>query len=341
MMEARLRVRAYLKGNTLADNKVYESYYGPDGNFIAAVVWQNNKYYILRDEPMNTRTMRTTQECTVESYTSDLFYCQGTNPNDLICYYIKKTTRKYRCDYNPTGEEEPVSWIENEGGGWWEYEESSNKYQNQEVIDSLQGFPCAQEILKQLPEINTFTDSLLNGVFGVTEKVKLTFRAANMPQNYNGANNFDGVIDGEYHFTIYLNSWMLTHSSIEYILKSMLHESIHSMIDFEYQKYIDHLIDSTQFKSLYPLVWEYKRDNQAYARHLQMAKNYVDAMADVLQWYHFGLSEWKATSIAWDGLQSTSAYSNSTDQDMRSFAYMARNGSPADFFDNGLESCPW
>ena len=57
---------------------------------------------------------------------------------------------------------------------------------NQSIIDSLQGYPCAQGILTQLPSINDNANAILKNVFGVDSLVNIIFIAdSSLSQNLN------------------------------------------------------------------------------------------------------------------------------------------------------------
>jgi len=228
-------------------------------------------------------------------------------------------------------------------GAVQEIYQTNEVYSNQSIIDSLLGYPCAQNILKNLPDLNDFTDSMLNVVFGLNDDVDLKFRVSTRltsSSQPNGETNHLGIVNGIHQLQIELNPWVLEHASQDFIARLMMHEGIHAMIQYEYEKYSSGLIDSTTFKSLYPLVWQYSRGNLALAEHIQISEAYVSSMAHALRSFNPALDIWKSTALAWAGLQDTGAYQALQDlNDVTDFNYMAKFGSAIDYETNGLKKC--
>jgi hypothetical protein len=161
-----------------------------------------------------------------------------------------------------------------------------------------------------------------------------------VPVAYNGETIYNGFENGKYKFTIYLNEYILSNSSQDFILKTMFHESIHAMIQLEWNKYLDDIIDSSTFKALYPNVWNYKRGNLSYAEHVEMSNNYVNKLAEVIKAFNPALSDWQAKAIAWSGLGGPPAYNDLLDlTDVQDFGLMAKYGSSFDFDANHLKKC--
>ncbi|PVH25775.1 hypothetical protein [Sphingobacterium corticibacter] len=100
-----------------------------------------------------------------------------------------------------------------------------------EILDSLQGYPCAQNILNQLPNLKNQISQWLVNEFGGQEN-DLVFRAVTtLPDNLDGywnTNNQIGTMQ-----TITLNGNMLNTASKEYILVTMYHEALHAYIYLE------------------------------------------------------------------------------------------------------------
>ncbi|MCL7987681.1 hypothetical protein M8998_07000 [Sphingobacterium sp. lm-10] len=100
-----------------------------------------------------------------------------------------------------------------------------------EILDSLQGYPCAQNILNQLPNLKNQISEWLVNEFGGIEN-DLVFRAVTtLPDNVDGywnTNNQIGTMQ-----TITLNGNMLNTASKEYILVTMYHEALHAYIYLE------------------------------------------------------------------------------------------------------------
>src|SRR5436190_15070569 len=131
---------------------------------------------------------------------------------------------------------------------------------NQSIIDSLQGYPCAQGILTQLPSINDNAKAILKNVFGVDSLVNIIFIAdSSLSQNLNAYTQGNSIqfnpTTGSFNVKIRINTWVLKNSSKEFIIKTMFHEAIHAFIDYHWKKYTNGLIDSTTFKQLFPKIW--------------------------------------------------------------------------------------
>ncbi|MFD2599489.1 hypothetical protein ACFSQ3_11045 [Sphingobacterium corticis] len=100
-----------------------------------------------------------------------------------------------------------------------------------EIKDSLQGYPCAQNVLNQLPNLKNQISEWLVKEFGGQEN-DLVFRAVTtLPDDVDGywnTNNQIGTMQ-----TITLNGYMLNTASKEYILVTMYHEALHAYIYLE------------------------------------------------------------------------------------------------------------
>ena len=169
------------------------------------------------------------------------------------------------------------------GGG----EGNISNFNNFNIIDSLQGYPCAQAILLQMPSLNSEVHSILYNVFGINEDVNLKF---SIDQSYtkdsaDGYTKFPGGSASFFSPTIKLNPWVLNNSTREYVFITMLHEGVHAFIDYWWNQYLTHQIDSTQFKSMFPIFWDYKRvlhNSSELSQHNEMAYNYIFKMQNAI-----------------------------------------------------------
>lgn len=189
---------------------------------------------------------------------------------------------------------------------------------NQDIIDSLTGYPCAQEILKQLPSINAEVDSIINKIFGTNEDVNLKFTVDNSltKDSLDGYTKFPGGSAFFFDSKIQLNPWVLQNSTKEYILVTMLHEAIHSYIDYWYNQYLVKQIDSTTFKTKFPIFWNYKsvlHDPTEIAEHNTMANNYINTMKNAIKSYNPNVTDAAAEALAWGGLQQTTVWQTKSD----------------------------
>ena len=207
-----------------------------------------------------------------------------------------------------------------------------NPYNADEVIidpSITNHYPCVSRIIDSLTNysnMNALAQVALHTVFGVNKKVKLTFKASNLPSDIDGEteagslNNPDSV----YSTTIHLNKLILDSSTQEYIAATIIHEAIHSYIRYCQHQVQNGYMDTTTFKNLFPLYWP---PNIAYAgggtnfysigssvQHQVMAGNLINIMTDPLKSLFpnsnlsIGLRDSVYTALSWGGLNKTAAY---------------------------------
>ena len=108
---------------------------------------------------------------------------------------------------------------------------NQDEEENIEIIDSLQGYPCAQEVLKKLPNLEN----------KISQWLKKTFNNPNYDLTFRAITTIADTLDG-YYFpnntiataqTITLNGNMLLKASQEYIIATMYHEALHSFLYME------------------------------------------------------------------------------------------------------------
>lgn len=123
---------------------------------------------------------------------------------------------------------------------------------NQEIIDALDGYPCAQAVLEKLPNLENKISKWLNDAFNNNQKFTITFSADD---------SLSGTFTDGYHSSygnrirqthnIKLNPDILKNSSQEYIAATMYHEVLHGFLNYEKTKLFDEgRLD--QFGILYP-----------------------------------------------------------------------------------------
>ncbi|WP_293947042.1 MULTISPECIES: hypothetical protein [unclassified Sphingobacterium] len=128
--------------------------------------------------------------------------------------------------------------------------------EDKEIIDSLQGYPCAQEVLKKLPNLENKISIWLNSVFNKKtaedeRKFNIVFSAS-----LQMSSDLDGHYIGyetsakEVHF-IKLNGNMLKTASQEYIAVTMFHEALHAFLRSEKMR-LKAENKEYQFPILYP-----------------------------------------------------------------------------------------
>ncbi|AIM39256.1 hypothetical protein KO02_23125 [Sphingobacterium sp. ML3W] len=123
---------------------------------------------------------------------------------------------------------------------------------DKEIIDALQGFPCAQEVLAKLPNLENKISTWLNSVFKNSSDFNITFSvdASLAGTSTDGYHTSYGNLNKQTH-NIKLNPDILKNSSQEYIAATMFHEALHGFLNNEKTKL---LMEGKlhQFGILYP-----------------------------------------------------------------------------------------
>lgn len=334
-VRAALRVRTYQesKPQTLEKRKVYETFFELDGRKkYAAVVYGVYDYKLLKEDT-EAGTQSRTAGCDVQVTTTHTFSCEGNTANTTICYYRTRTTMRTICSYSSG---EPGEWETPEpgegGGGWSEYESSIEEYQNETVIDSLQGYPCAQDVLKQLPNMDTLAKEILR-VFGVNEDVNLKFSPSS---TLDSATDGMAICSGGsiiFNCTILLNTHVLTNSSKDYIVAVFIHEAIHAYI--MHQKNILGA-NSQAFKDMFPIYGTYQGNDP---QHNEMANNFINKMASVIKGFNPSISDMDARALAWGGLEMTTVWQNQDTTYIHEANRRAKSPTPADYINYNLKKC--
>lgn len=335
-IKAALRVRTYQesKPQSLEKRKVYETFFELDGRKkYAAVVYGVYDYKLLKEDTEAGMQSRTAG-CDVQVTTTHTFSCEGNTANTTICYYRTRTTMRTICSYSSG---EPGEWETPEpgegGGGWSEYESSIEEYQNETVIDSLQGYPCAQDVLKQLPNMDSLTKQILREIFGVNEDVNLKFSpSSTLPFAIDGTTTCSG---GSIAFdcTIRLNTHVLTNSSKDYMVAVFIHEAIHAYITYQRNMLG---ANSQAFKDMFPIYGDYQGNDP---QHNEMANNYINKMASVIKGFNPSISDMDARALAWGGLEMTSVWQNQDTTSIHQMNSRAKSPSPADYINYNLKKC--
>lgn len=188
----------------------------------------------------------------------------------------------------------------------WTYQEVPSP--NQDIIDSLQGYPCAQEILGRMPNLNEFTDALLNKIFDVSPSVNVIFKADSdgLLGDDNGGTAERYTQNGKLYIKVLLNPSMMENASQEFTLAVMLHESIHAYYKFEMAKYEAGIVDSFYIKSNFPKLWQYRNETGgASGEHREMSEGIMNNIADALKVFNSYLDPSVRRALALNGLHKT------------------------------------
>lgn len=136
-----------------------------------------------------------------------------------------------------------------------------------------------------LGEIENKVSILIDSIYGNNASVNLKFYDVTDLANTRDAetiNEYSVTDDTHLGATINLNKNILPNASKEFIAATILHEALHAYIGVNY-----YAID-----------------------HEEMAKSYVNTMADILQGMFSSLSRVHALSLSWGGLEGTSYFTN-------------------------------
>ena len=124
---------------------------------------------------------------------------------------------------------------------------------NQNIIDNLDGYSCAQDLLKQMPVLNNELAKILQDTFGTNDKINIIFKAKEGMGTVDGVRESVDRKNGMFNVTINLNSDMLKYATKEYILVTMYHEALHAYIGYQVT-----ILPYDQYLANFPKVTEYE-----------------------------------------------------------------------------------
>lgn len=211
------------------------------------------------------------------------------------------------------------------------------------VLDTsiTKNFPCVPKIMDSIStyaNANAIAQVVLHQIFNVDKKIHLDFVAdrnltkdsidgdTKTTEAYTTTNP-DGTEGVDFFAKIRLNYWVLKHSTQEYIAATIVHEAIHAYINYKGYQYLQGVIDSTTFKTLFPLYWPFRpvgngrffNSGNERAQHEGMATNMINIMADILKGVHnnqqipANLRDSAYRSVSWGGLMETRIWYNTPD----------------------------
>ena len=164
--------------------------------------------------------------------------------------------------------------------------------QNKKIIDSLKGYKCAQDILKQMPNLNNDLARLLKDTFDTNDKVNITFKAKEGMGSVDGIKSFTEYKNGVFNTTIDLNADVLKYATQEYILVTMYHEFIHAYLSYQVST-----LPYDQYSAKFPKVSEYEvkdsngniikkyaliKDHKNYGSFIESLKNSIISFNPVI-----------------------------------------------------------
>ena len=188
-------------------------------------------------------------------------------------------------------------------GGYAGGSNGGNPISNKEIIDSLQGYPCAQALIKEM-KTNICTDiaTLIKNTFAKNDLVNIKFKADNSLKGTTVDGKEKGGAFSIYtaDITIGLNPDVLSNSTQEYILVTMYHEALHAFFDRQLQ-----ILGPTEFQRKYEGVQVNggRLLGVVNDSHLPMSyQNYVKGLKDVIMKFNTSFSEDRAWALAKAGI---------------------------------------
>jgi hypothetical protein len=187
------------------------------------------------------------------------------------------------------------------GGDGAEGESTTNP--DHEIIDALEGYPCAQAVLAKLPNLENKISTWLNSVFKNNANNSLTFRVStNIKPEVDGFWNYNNP-SGKAQ-TISLNGQMLSKASQEYIAATFFHEALHGYLHNEKVR-LEEEGKGSQFGILYPgwSATDVLVENRYVIEHSTMATSLKD-LADAIKSFSPSMSNADALALAKAGIVS-------------------------------------
>ena len=181
----------------------------------------------------------------------------------------------------------------------------------QDIISELQGYPCAQSILSQLPNLSNDIALAMRNIFQNNKNYNIYFRAKS------GLGDVDGETFSSYspqfntfRSVIYLNDIVLQNATKEYILITMYHEVIHAFLDYEKFR-----LGDAAFQNEYPSVivgYDYDASGNRVNRYTFLPQHnqlgtFLSQLENILSTYNPNLPIATVKAIAKAGITSMTA----------------------------------
>lgn len=135
---------------------------------------------------------------------------------------------------NPTQMEfcNPLICDGGDGGGGLDIPEPENI--NQDIISELQGYPCAQNLVQQLPTLKNDLATSMRQIFANNKNYNITFRPKPGLGTTDGETFSTSSTEfNSFNVIINLNDQVLLNATKEYIIVTMYHEVIHAFLSYE------------------------------------------------------------------------------------------------------------
>lgn len=174
---------------------------------------------------------------------------------------------------------------------------------DKEIIDSLQGYPCAQAILVKIPNLENEISSWLNTVFNNNTDFNVTFSDdPKLTGTKTDAEHWSfGSVNGQTH-KITINPDVLKTSSKEFIAATMFHEVLHGFLNYERLR-LNAEGKANQFGVLYP-GWSAVQINgqQRFVKNHASFGSQLDKLKNAIKSFNPNLSEYDALALAKNGI---------------------------------------
>lgn len=180
---------------------------------------------------------------------------------------------------------------------------SPTSAEDKEIIDSLQGYPCAQAILAQVPNLENEVSAWLNAVFNNNTDFNITF--SDNPKLAGTKTDAEhrgfGSVNGQTH-KITINPDVLNNASKEYIVATMFHEVLHGFLGSELLR-LSAEGKANQFGVLYA-GWCSVQINgqQRFVKNHASFGSQLDKLKKAIKSFNPNLSEYDALALAKNGI---------------------------------------
>jgi len=216
------------------------------------------------------------------------------------------------------------------------------------IINKLAAFPCAQDILRKLPNLNNYVSNMLKNTFGVNQNVNIDYIVDNtLGAGVNAFTTTDSVKLTENGNTVFvavvrLNESELQNASKELIAAIIFHESTHAFLEYMWGQYINGRITAEYMQTNFPLIWQYQ--DAGNSEHFQMVDKFTTALQGAIRSYNPNLSDSAVFALGYSGLPMQNQWCNldpATKQSITDFLKLAKKGDPAEMTKAKLTLCPF
>lgn len=188
---------------------------------------------------------------------------------------------------------------------------------NQEIINNLKDYPCAQKLLEQLPNLNNSLAKLIEAAFKSNKKANVTFWGVDFADpllqgEFKDKTTEEDKINGVLTFQIELSKKILKNSTQEYVLGVMYHEFVHAYLGYEFKR-----LGPDEYHRQYPYIENYVVDGVTKFRFItgdhQAYSPFINMIADAIQSYNPKFPRDRAIAIAMEGLTKDELPNNGED----------------------------